>query len=380
MTRTTKTLVLSVVFLSGLSAFFSLYSLAGFISLFNTPLRGDLLLRSEELKLVLSGFDPATVNAKYGYPSWAYVTSFLWFLPFGIDDSTNLYVFIQLIILCLAGLFLMLNIRSSLPPQLRLVILLGALPWFPLREQVNFLNYGIIVLAGLLVFVFSKNLAWKGIGLALALIKPALCVPAIIVSIFKGSNLKTIIMPLVIACIALVIQAAVALHLYSGGLSSISTVFSRYLPSGSTSNSYYVSGDYGILNKLVKLDVLPESLAIMLLIAGMTSILYWLRFRNADRCVDPIDFQMLSFGLVPLFTFYRSHDLVIIWPALYIILLNICDMRRAKQWIAFLVILFLLYYRGSGGGSLYLYAFSLASYLLVKYPPRMLSQAFAACK
>lgn len=380
MTRRTKTLVLSVVFLSGLSALFSLYSLTGFIPLFNTPLRGDLLLRSEELKLVLSGFDPATVNAKYGYPSWAYITSFLWFLPFGIDDSTNLYIFIQLTILCLAGLFLMLNIRSSLPPQLRLVILLGALPWFPLREQVNFLNYGIIVLAGLLVFVFSKNLVWKGIGLALALIKPSLCIPAIIVSIFRGSNLKTIIIPLVIACIALVAQAAVALHLYSGGLTSISTVFSRYLPTGSTSNSYYVSGDYGILNKLVKLEVLPESLAIMLLIAVMISILYWLQFRNADHCVDSIDFQMLSFGLVPLFTFYRSHDLVLIWPALYIVILNICEMSRGKQWVAFLVIFFSLYYRGSGGGSLYLYAFSLASYLLVKYPPKMLSQAFATFK
>jgi hypothetical protein len=369
MNSPSKSVALPVVLLSGLSALLALHSAVGFIHYFNGPLRGDLLLRAEELRSVLRGLNPASVNVDFGYPAWAYITSMLWFLPFGINHSVNFYLFIQVFILCSLGLFLLVKFKSSLPLQFKVILLLGSLPWFPVREQVNFLNYGIIVLGGLAVFVFSQNLTLKGLGLGLALIKPSLCIPAIIVSLFRGSDAKSIAKPLVIAFAVLAAQAAIALRYYSGSLESVAQIFARYLPAGNIKNSFFVSGDYGILNKLVKSHYLSELSAITMLLVAMVVLMWWLRFRHGKYSIDDYDFQLLSFALVPLFTFYRSHDLVLIWPAIYMIVLRICEIsvNHKQQMLALPILFFAIYYRGSGGASLYLYSASLIIYFLARY-------------
>lgn len=369
MSSPSKSVAFPVVLLSGLCALLSLHSAAGFILYFNGPLKGDLLLRSEELRYVLSGVNPASVNADLGYPAWAYVTSMLWFLPFGANNSVNFYLLIQVSILLSLGLFLAVKSSNSLPSHLKFMLLLGTLPWFPVREQVNFLNYGVIVLAGLAVFVFSQNLTLKGLGLALALVKPSLCIPAITVSLFRGSDAKSIAKPILIASAVLAAQAAVALRYYSGCLESVAQIFARYLPASNIKNPFFVSGDYGILNKLVKSYYLPELPAIVLLFAAMIALMCWLKFGPGKQVIDDYDFQVLSFALVPLFTFYRSHDLVVIWPGLYMMILRICEIsfNRKQQIFALPILLFALYYRGSGGGSLYLYLAALITYYIVRH-------------
>lgn len=346
-----------------------MHSAAGFIHSFNSPIRGDLQLRFDELQYVLRGVNPASVNGDLGYPAWAYVTSMLWFLPFGTNNSANFYLLIQLFILCSLGLFLVLKSKSSLPLWLKVLLLLGALPWFPVREQVNFLNYGVIVLGGLSVFVFSQNIVFKGLGLSLALIKPSLCIPAIVISLFRSSDAKLIVKPLLIASAVLAAQATVALWYYSGSIESVAQIFARYLPANNTKNPFFVSGDYGLLNKLVKSNCLSELSAIILLLMTLVAFMCWLKFRHGKQSIDDYDFQVLSFALVPLLTFYRSHDLVVIWPALYMIILSACEIsnNRREQLIALPIILFALYYRGSGGGSLYLYLASLLTYFIIKY-------------
>lgn len=375
-----KSLIFPIIFLSGLSGLLSLRSLGGFIFSFHNSLRGDLLMRSEELRYVLHGVDPATVNADLGYPAWAYITSMLWFLPFGVGNSMNFYLFIQLAILCSVGAFLVARLKSSLHLKWRLLLLLGAMPWFPVREQANFLNYGIIVLGGLTVFVFSHNLVFKGFGLALALIKPSLCLPAIIVSLFRYPNFRSMVTPLIVATSAIAAQAAAALSLYSGGVNSLSSIFARYLPGNTKANPFFVSGDYGVLNKLVKSEIISEQLSMLLLVVGVVSLLYYLKYCSPNRLNDDLDFQILSFGLIPLFTFHRSHDLIVVWPAIYLMLLRVCEMGRDKQILVVPIILFAIYYRGSGGGSLYLYAIAIALCLFVKDPPPLISRIFPALK
>jgi len=72
-----KLVALPIILFSGLSSLLALHSAVGFIHSFNSPLRGDLQLRFEELQYVLRGVNPASVNGDLSYPAWAYVTSML---------------------------------------------------------------------------------------------------------------------------------------------------------------------------------------------------------------------------------------------------------------------------------------------------------------
>lgn len=167
----------------------------------------------------------------------------------------------------------------------------------------NFLNYGVIVLGGLTVFVFSQNIVFKGLGLSLVLIKPSLCIPAIVISLFRSSDAKLIIKPLLIASAFIAAQATVALCYYSGSIESVAQIFARYLPANNTKNPFFVSGDYVLLNKLVKSHYLSELSAITLLLMTLVALMCWLKFRHCKQSIDDYDFQVLSFALVPLLTF-----------------------------------------------------------------------------
>jgi hypothetical protein len=231
----------------GISALFSLQAFVKFAqTLFDPAVKGDLMLRAHEFMHFMAGRDPASASTELGYPIWAYITSFIWFGPLGIESASWLYPLLCLIVLAAIFALLFNLLPGDLGAARKAIIITGSMPGFALAEQARFLNYGIVVMGGLCLFVFGKSSLVRSFGMVLALLKPALCIPAILAG-FLRKPLKT--MEALIAAAAIIVaEVMLALQFIgSSGKGSLFSVFARYAPADGAKNSFFVSGDYGVL-------------------------------------------------------------------------------------------------------------------------------------
>lgn len=348
----------------GVSACFALAAFVGLVGRVISPvLLGDLMLRGREYTLVMTGLDPSSVSSELGYPAWAYATASIWFAPFGVAASAWLYPIICLIIVAITCFFLFKSCSKDISPSFAFLIVVGSMPGFALSEQIKFMNYGIVVMAGLCMFIFSRNFFVRTLGLILALIKPALCVPALVGCWLRKpiAAMHVIVAGfLIIACETLMI-----ILLTNGRIDSVFSIFARYVPTSGPEDRFFVSGDYGVINKLVKMGIVPESFAIIFLSSLLFLIVaaFWYYLKEYE--VDLSFTGVIGLGLIPVFTFHRSHDLVVLWPVLALVSSFFLRQLSGSKYFALLVPLFCILYRGSGGGSLYLYLIIILLYAVV---------------
>jgi hypothetical protein len=142
----------------GISALFSLQAFVKFAqTLFDPAVKGDLMLRAHEFMHFMAGRDPASASTELGYPIWAYITGFIWFGPLGIESASWLYPLLCLIVLAAIFALLFNLLPGDLGAARKAIIITGSMPGFALAEQARFLNYGIVVMGGLCLFVFGKS-------------------------------------------------------------------------------------------------------------------------------------------------------------------------------------------------------------------------------
>jgi len=344
----------------------AIHSIGAFLLFLNRTiaprLEGDLLDRAQEFTHVVAGLNPTEVSSELGYPMWAYVTASLWFAPLGVESASWIYPVICLFIIIVLFILLFKSCPYCLNTVQKAIVVAGSMPGFALSEQAKFLNYGLVVAGGLCLFLFCKSFLPRVFGLVLAMIKPALCVPAILAS-FLGK-------PVDASKVLVASSAVIALEVWIAfrflGVSepgSILRIFDRYIVLSGPKDEFFVSGDYGILNKIVKVGLIKEAFAVLLLTAILCAAISYLNSQKNKFKVDPSFIAVISLGFVPIFAFHRSHDLVLIWPALVFIAAFFIAKKRASDGYAALVPIFCLFYRGSGGGMLYLYAFIVLLYV-----------------
>jgi hypothetical protein len=349
----------------GISAIHSIAALILFLNRLIAPrLEGDLLMRAQEFTYFVAGLNPAEVSSELGYPIWAYVTASLWFAPLGVEFASLIYTMICLFVIIALFVLLFKSCPNCLNTAQKAVVVAGSMPGFALGEQAKFLNYGLVVAGGLCLFIFCKSLLPRVLGLVLALIKPALCVPAILASSLGKpiDALKVLVSS----------GAVIALEIWIGfrflGVSeprSILKIFDRYIQLSGPKDEFFVSGDYGILNKVVKTGLMKEALAVLLLSAVLCAVVWYLYCHRSKFKINSSFIAVISLGFVPIFTFHRSHDLVLIWPALVFISSFFLSKSSGNDGYVVLVPIFCLFYRGSGGGMLYLYAFIILLYITI---------------
>jgi hypothetical protein len=326
---------------------------------------GDLALRLEEVQAFTARTDPIDVDPKLGYPIWAYVTTW----PLFLIPSQKLIVlaFVALQILCLAvttAIIFRANSVKGLQISYHILIIAACMPWFALRYQAQYMNYGIIVMTGLVIFAYCKRPILRIGGLAIALIKPALCVPALFLSPWL-QGLKAMIMG-----IAVIISESLfaSIWLKDKVWPSITKPLVRYVPEQDGDlKEWFLSGDYGILAKLVRLDYISERSASILLIATLAILIFFIaKYKNLTRK----NAATLAFMIIPLVSFHRYHDIVLIWPGLSAVAFDFLQAQDARRYFSLAPILWAIHYNGAGTGSLY----SLAAILIgwIFYSPSLL--------
>lgn len=326
---------------------------------------GDLALRLEEAQAFTARTDPIDVDPKLGYPIWAYVTTW----PLFLIPSQRLIVlaFVALQILCLAvttAIICRANNVNGLRISHHILIIVACMPWFALRYQAKYMNYGIIVLMGLVAFAYCDRPVLRISGLTVALIKPALCVPALLLSPWLH-GLKAMIIG-----IAVIISESLfaSIWLQDKLWPSILKPLVRYVPEQDGDlKEWFLSGDYGILTKLVRSNYISERSATMLLIAILAiAILLIARHKNLTRK----NAATLAFIVIPLVSFHRYHDILLIWPGLAGVAFDFLQAQDARRYFSLAPILWAIHYNGAGTGSLY----SLAAILIawVAWSPSLL--------
>jgi hypothetical protein len=241
------------------------------------------------------------------------------------------------------------------------------MPWYALRYQATYMNYGLIIVIGLLLFINSRSIILRTAGIVIAMIKPALCFPVIFLSPWLH-GLKIIFFAFAFIIMESIVAAT---WLHQNILTAIARPFTRYIPvNDSDLSEWFLSGDYGILSKLVRSNLLSERLAVislLLLMSFIIAIIAKTKFLNSRNAAT------LVFLLIPLVSFHRYHDVVLIWPALASIVFDFLSADGWRKWLSTLPLLWALHYQGAGSGSLYSIAILLIIWVL--YSPSFNGQS-----
>ena len=287
----------------------------------SADLLGDLRDRYREFHYFARGLDPKTQDPLLGYPAWSYLMAGIWAWPKTFNASKYLFLFIQALAACLV--FLDLKCRFGIRLSELIVISFAVAPLHLVLDLIGWGNYGIIQASAFYFSMLGFSSFLRGLGLLASILKPQTGLAAWVAALARG-DWKVVGFSSVAVFIVIVAASRVM------GESSVGSFFATMNGGfGRKLDHFYSTGNYGFLSNIVQAGVVPPGVAVALLYA-LLLISIILIFKK----VEPIEARyVFAAAIFPLFSYHRTHDLVLIWPALIIIALTSMRLSGWKGWL-----------------------------------------------
>jgi len=231
----------------------------------------------------------------------------IWAWPKSFEAAKLLFLGLQTLSIALVFR----HLRSTLSiPTLKLAIISAAcMPIHVFIDLLGWGNYGL--LQGCFFYLAMTGASYKTRGASLfgSILKPQIGLAAWITSLWR-KDWKAISIA-ILASVILQITASQVLR-----RSSISSFFETLSGGfGGQLDNFYSTGNYGLLSNLTQAEQISPMVATAICYLCWT-IATGLIFKINRSAIGRF---ILCAGVFPLFSYHRTHDLILIWPALIII-------------------------------------------------------------
>lgn len=287
-------------------------------------LLGDLQDRYREFHFFVKGLDPKLQDSLLGYPAWSYLMAGLWAWPKSFHLAKLLFFSIQLAAVLLVGLSLKSRLRLTV--QEMILIGLASVPIYVLLDLLSWGIYGIVEATAFYFSIIASTSVVRVWGLVGAILKPQTGLAAWIAALLRRD--WSVICASGIVVIMLMAIASKIL----GESSIVSFLLTMKGGFDGRLDHFYSTGNYGFLSNAVQAELISPAYAVgicYLLFTGSLAIAF--RYVN-----DSLARYVFAAALFPLFTYHRTHDLILVWPALIITVASSfrLNCRRGWFWVA----------------------------------------------
>jgi hypothetical protein len=283
-------------------------------------LLGDLRDRYREFHFFSKGLDPKAQDPLLGYPAWSYLMAGFWAWPESFDRAKFLFLAIQAVAMAVVGYDLMERLRLGLPAMI--LVALASAPIYVLLDLLGLGNYGIIEAAFFYFSMLGRSPAVRGLALVGSILKPQTGL-AVWLAALGRRDWRVIGVSGGVVVLLLAIASKVL------GQSSVGSFFMTMQGGfGGRLDHFYSTGNYGCLSNAVQAGWITPAVAVAicyLLLAVSLGLVFKYVF-------DPMARYVFAAALFPLFTYHRTHDLILIWPVLIILVVSSFRQDGWKGW------------------------------------------------
>lgn len=268
---------------------------------------GDLRDRFREFHFFKQGLDPKKQDPLLGYPAWSYLMSGIWAWPKSFTTAKLLFMGLQ----TASALLVFGHLKRTLATSTLELILItfACTPIYVLNDLLSWGNYGLIQGCFFYFAMMGFSYTTRAASLFGSVIKPQIGLAVWITSALRKDW----------KAISIASASAVALQIAASkilGHSSIASFFETLSGGfGGKLDNFYSTGNYGFLSNLTQSGHISPM--------ASTAICYlcWTVATGAIVKIanSRISIFVLCSGIFPLFSYHRTHDLILIWPALIII-------------------------------------------------------------
>ena len=283
-------------------------------------LLGDLRDRYREFHFFSQGLDPKLQDPLLGYPAWSYLMAGIWAWPERFDQAKLLFLAIQSVALVVVGYDLMGRLRLGLPAMI--LVAVASAPVYVLLDLLGLGNYGIIEAAFFYFSMVGRLPAVRGLALVGSILKPQTGFAVWIAAIGRRDwRVVGVSGGLVLLLLAIASKVL--------GQSSVGSFFMTMQGGfGGRLDNFYSTGNYGFLSNVVQAGWIAPASAVAicyLLLALCLGIVF-------KVVLDPLARYVFAAALFPLLTYHRTHDLILIWPVLIILVVSSFRLDGWKGW------------------------------------------------
>ena len=283
-------------------------------------LLGDLRDRYREFHFFSKGLDPKAQDPLLGYPAWSYLLAALWAWPENFDQAKFLFLAIQSVVMAVVVWDLMARLRLGLPAMI--LVALASAPVYVLLDLLGLGNYGIIEGACFYFSMVGRLPVVRGVALVGAILKPQTGF-AVWLAALGRRDWRVVGVSGGVVLLLLAIASKVL------GQSSVGSFFMTMQGGfGGKLDHFYSTGNYGFLSNAVQAGWIAPAVAVAicyLLLAVSLLVVF-------KVVLDPVARYVFAAALFPLFTYHRTHDLILIWPALIILVVSSFRLDGWKGW------------------------------------------------
>ncbi len=244
----------------------------------------------------------------------------LWAWPESFDRAKFLFLAIQALVMALVGWDLMGRFRLGLVAMI--LVALAAAPVYVLLDLLGLGNYGLIEGCCFYFSMVGRLPAVRGFALVGAILKPQTGFAVWLAAVGRGDWR-------VVGLSGGGVLLLLALASKVLGQSSIGSFFMTMQGGfGGKLDHFYSTGNYGFLSNAVQAGWIPPASAVATCYLLLTASIV-LVFRAVR---DPVARYVFAAALFPLLTYHRTHDLILIWPALIILVVSSFRLDGWKGW------------------------------------------------
>ena len=283
-------------------------------------LLGDLRDRYREFHFFSRGLDPKIQDPLLGYPAWSYLMAGSWAWPDSFDRAKVLFLTIQSVAMAVVGWDLMRRLGLGWPAML--LVAFAAAPLYVLLDLLGLGNYGIVEGAFFYFSMVARSSSVRVGALVGAILKPQTGF-AVWLAALGRRDWRVVGVSGGLVLLLLAIASKVM------GQSSVSSFFVTMQGGfGGKLDHFYSTGNYGFLSNAVQAGWIAPAIAVALCYL-LLAISFLIVFRVV---LDPLARYAFAAALFPLLTYHRTHDLILIWPALIILVVTSFRLEGWRGW------------------------------------------------
>lgn len=296
---------------------------------------GDLDDRYREFHFFIQGLNPKLQDPELGYPSWSYLIAGIWAFSNDFEVAKWLFFILQIGLVAIVGHDLFLRLRLKLEGFGFVILSLASCPIFIVADLARWGNYGLIMASCFYFSMLGDGFLIRCLSLVFSVLKPQTGL-VLWISAFWRREWR------IVLCASSVVFVLLIATSFVLGESPILSFFETMGGGfGNRLDNFYSTGNYGMFSNFVQSGLISPRVAV-----ALCYLLYAILFGVVCSLVfSPIARYAFASALFPLFSYHRTHDLVLIWPVLVVVVATSFPMRGWKGWFWLLPVAWSLTFR-----------------------------------